>query len=55
MPKSQSCLQIQLPKRPYRPEQRSTQASQHASSKIGIVVLAQFFALRICVMGSSRC
>ena len=34
MPKSQSCLHIQLPKRPYRPDQRSTQASQHANLKI---------------------
>jgi len=35
MPKSQSCLQIQLPKGPYRPEQLSTQQSSMQILKIG--------------------
>jgi len=35
MPKSQSCLQIQLPKGPYRPEQRSTQDRSKQILKIG--------------------
>jgi len=30
MSKSLSCLQIQFPKRPHRPDQRSPQARQHA-------------------------